>query len=190
MKIERLYIILKCLYSLDNCLWDTGAHLCSITADLVTMLDQTFLELEVHEKHRRASDSLRSKRTSRYHLVSVGKGFSFYHLSGVLYDTNIIAVCGITGGVRRQPQVPIPTTLFRTLNLHFSSTNGLFISSFELFAHHQHRCLRHHRLRRLSAVDEDVPKSLPTIHYKYCRGNHSTPNLHCEWCGLLHILMW
>ena len=40
----------------DNCLWDTGAHYCSISADLVTMIDPTFLELEVHENYRMQSN--------------------------------------------------------------------------------------------------------------------------------------
>ena len=46
------------------------------------MIDPPFLELEVHERHRRGSESLGPKRTSRFHLVSVGKGFSFYQFIG------------------------------------------------------------------------------------------------------------
>ncbi|KAI9780191.1 MAG: uracil DNA glycosylase [Candelina submexicana] len=36
----------------DNCLWDTGAQYCSISADLVTRIDPSFLDLEVHEQYR------------------------------------------------------------------------------------------------------------------------------------------
>ena len=40
----------------DNCLWDTGAQYCSISADLVTRIDPSFLDLEVHEQYRMHSN--------------------------------------------------------------------------------------------------------------------------------------
>ena len=40
----------------DKCLWDTGAQFCSISADLVTRIDPSFLDLEVHEQHRMHSN--------------------------------------------------------------------------------------------------------------------------------------
>ena len=39
----------------DNCLWDTGAHYCCISAELVTAIDPTFLGLEAHENYRMQS---------------------------------------------------------------------------------------------------------------------------------------
>lgn len=36
----------------NNCVWDTGAQYCSISADLVTRIDPSFLDLEVHEQYR------------------------------------------------------------------------------------------------------------------------------------------
>lgn len=40
----------------DNCLWDTGAQYCSISADLVTRIDPSFLDLEVHDPYRMHSN--------------------------------------------------------------------------------------------------------------------------------------
>ena len=40
----------------DNCLWDTGAQYCSISADLVTRIDPSFLDLEAHEPYRMHSN--------------------------------------------------------------------------------------------------------------------------------------
>jgi len=40
----------------DNCLWDTGAQYCSISADLVTRIDPSFLDLDVHEQYRMHSN--------------------------------------------------------------------------------------------------------------------------------------
>lgn len=40
----------------DNCLWDTGAQFCSISADLVTSSDPSFLDLDVHEQYRTQSN--------------------------------------------------------------------------------------------------------------------------------------
>lgn len=36
----------------DNCIWDTSAQFCSVSADLVTNLDPTFLESGIHDPYR------------------------------------------------------------------------------------------------------------------------------------------
>ena len=40
----------------ENCLWDTGTQYCSISADLITMINPTFLGLENHESYRMQSN--------------------------------------------------------------------------------------------------------------------------------------
>ena len=40
----------------ENCLWDTGAQYCSISADLIKMINPTFLGLENHESYRMQSN--------------------------------------------------------------------------------------------------------------------------------------
>ena len=36
----------------DHCLWDSGAHYCSMSSDLVTKTHASFLDLDVHEPYR------------------------------------------------------------------------------------------------------------------------------------------
>lgn len=36
----------------DHCMWDTGAQYCSISEDLITKIDPTFLDLGIHKDYR------------------------------------------------------------------------------------------------------------------------------------------
>lgn len=43
--------------SSDNCLWDTGAEVCTITADIVDKIDPSFLSLRIHDGYRIRSNT-------------------------------------------------------------------------------------------------------------------------------------